>query len=739
LTHELLKDLISRIDEIKRETVVPSPVVQVESVETTQNAYSYMFETRAEVRDCNWDQFKNHYSPEDEKFAIEVLISNDGLDAEMAEDQLRRLPPVKREQIYQSTERKYLWVNQQPEAARIERIRVNSAVILDALSGAFEFTWENKPHTFLRPFKTLIYHHKKIRDQLQSMKDRFEAIPAAASQTGGLGDEAERVVSQSSNDATLPVEGIKTQFENTAKPQVGDGVPRESDNKNQELKDSTLQNAFNSVKGYKELQCYVDFVNQRLLPSYHMFDEANHTQQGKVCYHELWSLFRMGELVYEPGESQDLKNKTSAGGSVNLRSAVREPRLLRVAFISEDVPDWVVDDLNNGGKIRQDCQDRDIPEQFTILAYYLDYDGYKYGPKVQRFPIDYFQGKRSITALPIYPIRFVKDYESLQNSLHSRGEKFQQLVLRSTTTSAYEGWTMTKDNEGRVIADPEYFDSDIIIDFREALRWHPPWKQEFGYLAPEPYIMTLLPDKLPILQWSDKDRSRFVGKKEEVVVEDDMVDELQFQELAKTDRFIVESEESADDIEDNGQILTPEDLMLLPPRLFAYSLKDRKFFQADIRNTKEIPPLLNPLENLKIRKHYKSLIKAVIHQHLEMKKIQREAMSSDRTTTNQDIIRNKGKGLVILLHGAPGVGKTATAEALAHSYQKPLFPITCGDLGIEAREVERNLSIIFRFANLWDCILLLDEAEIFLSQREKKDDNLQRNALVSGMIVRLDF
>lgn len=48
--------------------------------------------------------------------------------------------------------------------------------------------------------------------------------------------------------------------------------------------------------------------------------------------------------------------------------------------------------------------------------------------------------------------------------------------------------------------------------------------------------------------------------------------------------------------------------------------------------------------------------------------------------------------------------------------------------------VEPTLSEIFRLANLWDCVLLLDEAEIFLSHREKKDDNHQRNALVSSKL-----
>jgi SpoVK/Ycf46/Vps4 family AAA+-type ATPase len=78
----------------------------------------------------------------------------------------------------------------------------------------------------------------------------------------------------------------------------------------------------------------------------------------------------------------------------------------------------------------------------------------------------------------------------------------------------------------------------------------------------------------------------------------------------------------------------------------------------------------------------------------------------------------------------PGVGKTATAEAVAQANKKPLFVITCGDLGFTPGEVENSLKDIFRLAHSWDCILLLDEADIFLSRRQLSD--LKRNALVSG-------
>lgn len=77
-----------------------------------------------------------------------------------------------------------------------------------------------------------------------------------------------------------------------------------------------------------------------------------------------------------------------------------------------------------------------------------------------------------------------------------------------------------------------------------------------------------------------------------------------------------------------------------------------------------------------------------------------------------------------------GVGKTSTAECVAAQLHRPLFPITCGDLGTDATTVERRLEEYFRLAQRWGCVLLLDEADVFLAKRQPSD--LKRNALVSG-------
>jgi hypothetical protein len=53
-----------------------------------------------------------------------------------------------------------------------------------------------------------------------------------------------------------------------------------------------------------------------------------------------------------------------------------------------------------------------------------------------------------------------------------------------------------------------------------------------------------------------------------------------------------------------------------------------------------------------------------------------------------------------------------------------------GDLGADAREVESALQINFALANKWGCILLLDEADVFLAERRR--DDFKRNGLVAG-------
>lgn len=102
-----------------------------------------------------------------------------------------------------------------------------------------------------------------------------------------------------------------------------------------------------------------------------------------------------------------------------------------------------------------------------------------------------------------------------------------------------------------------------------------------------------------------------------------------------------------------------------------------------------------------------------------------------------DFVEGKGTGLVLLLHGAPGTGKTLTAESVAEIGQKPLYRVTCGDIGTEPEQVEKYLESVFMLGRRWGCVVLLDEADVFLEKRSL--DNLQRNALVSIFLRTMEY
>lgn len=100
-----------------------------------------------------------------------------------------------------------------------------------------------------------------------------------------------------------------------------------------------------------------------------------------------------------------------------------------------------------------------------------------------------------------------------------------------------------------------------------------------------------------------------------------------------------------------------------------------------------------------------------------------------------DLVRGKGRGLIILLHGPPGTGKTSTAETIASFTGRALYAITVGDLGTTVDNVEKRLRYHTELAEKWGCVLLLDEADIFL--RSRGWDDMSRNALVSGTALPL--
>lgn len=109
----------------------------------------------------------------------------------------------------------------------------------------------------------------------------------------------------------------------------------------------------------------------------------------------------------------------------------------------------------------------------------------------------------------------------------------------------------------------------------------------------------------------------------------------------------------------------------------------------------------------------------------------------NRKGKKQDLIDGKGSGLIVLMEGPPGVGKTLTAETVAETMHKPLYSVTAGELGVTPDELESNLQRVLNTARDWSAVLLIDEADIFLEKRDTSD--VFRNAMVSTFLRLLEY
>ena len=113
-----------------------------------------------------------------------------------------------------------------------------------------------------------------------------------------------------------------------------------------------------------------------------------------------------------------------------------------------------------------------------------------------------------------------------------------------------------------------------------------------------------------------------------------------------------------------------------------------------------------------------------------------DILTADRCFLMEDVVPGKSGGTTILCKGAPGLGKTLTAEVYAEVVGKPLYRVHSGQLGVTAGSVEASLTQILQRAARWDCVLLLDEADVYIRRR---GNDLQHNAIVAEFLRTLEY
>lgn len=177
--------------------------------------------------------------------------------------------------------------------------------------------------------------------------------------------------------------------------------------------------------------------------------------------------------------------------------------------------------------------------------------------------------------------------------------------------------------------------------------------------------------------------------------------------------------------EDTRPKLTDEQKMLCNPTVRGYALKEKMWLHFFVNAINEVSFNTKAFEALVLPAEQKELILGFT------------STQQDYRSSFDDVIEGKGRGIILLLCGPPGVGKTLTAESVAEEMKVPLYMLSSGDLGIDPRHVETRLNGILSMCTRWNAILLIDEADVFLEERSLHE--LERNKLVSVFLRVLEY
>ncbi|ELR10095.1 hypothetical protein GMDG_04495 [Pseudogymnoascus destructans 20631-21] len=111
--------------------------------------------------------------------------------------------------------------------------------------------------------------------------------------------------------------------------------------------------------------------------------------------------------------------------------------------------------------------------------------------------------------------------------------------------------------------------------------------------------------------------------------------------------------------------LTDEDFLICSPTVLGFSLNDKLWLEFAVADISEISWNESLFNQVAIPSRSKKLIEALT-----------TFQSGGKAKyTFDDFVEGKGRGLIMLLYGPPGVGKTMTAEGLSEHLKRPLHSL----------------------------------------------------------------
>ncbi|KAF9876565.1 hypothetical protein CkaCkLH20_05973 [Colletotrichum karsti] len=484
------------------------------------------------------------------------------------------------------------------------------------------------------------------------------------------------------------------------------------------------------------------------------------TSHGVITFKYLWTIFPPGELIYSDDD--------------------------------EDERFFVVEQINTKHATT-----------YSLVLGYVNCDGKSFGKSATSQPLWHFSGTRPIDSLVAFPAKYLKNLEGMKSKLVERGRKFASLAGQH-----YKSYRPRHDThstaELRVMVDSGHSEgrrkkpSAITAFFSSSFPGEEAFIQRTGLIVQAPIDSTppgghipLMPERDgldprnrsgpgPFKDWSNDDPERrrqrppgplppprpmpgpmpqppgWVPSGGPPPPPPPLVRrrpaQMKYRQRASS-TYSSSSESGDESIEDARSRLSDLLLSLCVPWVMGFDLKAKCWRSLDVDRISDIEWNMQPFESLVLPEGYKELILAFV-----------ESQVKDKDTFD-DVINGKGGGLVALLAGEPGVGKTLTAESVAEKIKAPLFKMELGEYNEDGsssdsdsvvdddvprrngNRYDRNsrnykhkigdFTKAFELAARWGAVLLIDECDTYLEQRS--DGSSKRNRLVSRFLRELEY
>lgn len=519
-----------------------------------------------------------------------------------------------------------------------ERIRINSQPVLAILADVVGEKWSSEPKVMLRPYKVLCVYEEEIRKRLEVLKRLWADHPIPEDVTMSAGAvhryEPETLDDHPDLDESSLYRG---QHSDTS-----------SGHERRVRRRIDLTTTYDALQ---DLTCLIEFMDEYLFPVVRRYGAGG--TYPRIHFRDLWYLYRPGCWVVLD-ERRGRRFSSDAGpvsekppsqpGNLGERAAT----IWRVLRTSDGRPK-----LSPPKKDERNRPPTEEVNPFTVRCYRIDYDGDRFGPIWVDFDFQPWSGEKMIEQLEIVPLRRTKDAQDKRDRYVKRGKQFME--LRDPQHRVYSGPLVNFHPSGllfeQISAGQRDVYGSVIVDFKETARMDPRMVMKLGFsdvwLRDED--LTTIED-YPLYVWEDRKTGKYSESVDEIY-EDSHIDEHLRHQHVRRDPFLSRFDNLLQGDYIDGSNFGDDEYALLPNRVCAYILQRRQFAMLKLDCLRPQGPDAQNWDDLFLTRDNKETVKAQTMSHFRNKRLR-----ANNPDIHFDLSREKGQGLIILLHGVPGVG-----------------------------------------------------------------------------------